>query len=103
MGLFDWLFGASKKKEQLKEMLTKGAVIIDVRSKGEFASGHVKNSTNIPLDNISANITKIKGLGKPIILCCASGMRSGSATRILKSSGITDVMNAGSWYTLNNL
>jgi len=65
------------------QLIKEGAQIIDVRTSGEFASGHIIGSINIPLQNITASLTKIKK-DKPIITCCASGMRSASARSILK-------------------
>jgi phage shock protein E len=85
----------------LSEILKSGAQIIDVRSKGEFQSGHIKGSVNIPLHNLHNQITKIKK-NKPIITCCASGMRSGSAKSILKSYGFAEVYNGGGWNSLQN-
>ena len=76
------------------------AIIIDVRSEGEFQQGHVKGSINMPLPTITGQIHKIKGMKKPVVLCCASGMRSGSATSILKSAGV-ECYNGGSWMNLN--
>lgn len=79
-----------------------GAVIVDVRSKSEFAGGHVKGSINIPLDTLPHNLNKLKDKNKPVITCCASGMRSASAKGILKSSGYTEVHNGGGWMSLRN-
>lgn len=78
-------------------LVKKGAIIIDVRSKGEYAGGHIKGSINIPLDQLQSNLSKLKDKNKPIITCCASGMRSASAKAILKSNGYTDVYNGGGW------
>jgi phage shock protein E len=86
-------------KVDYKELVQNGAQIIDVRTKEEFKSGHVKGSINIPLDQISSNLGKISKT-KPAILCCASGMRSSSAKRILKSKGYSDVHNGGAWVSL---
>ena len=69
-------------------MLDHGAMVIDVRSRGEYQGGHVEGSKNIPLPEIESNISKIKGFKKSLVLCCASGMRSGQATRILKNEGL---------------
>ncbi len=85
-------------KVDLGEVIAKGAVIIDVRTTGEYAGGHLKNSVNIPLQALSSQMSKLKK-DKPIITCCASGMRSGSARSILQSNGFT-VYNGGSWYNL---
>ncbi|HUM52492.1 MAG TPA: rhodanese-like domain-containing protein [Chitinophagales bacterium] len=74
--------------------------IIDVRTHAEFLGGHVANSINIPLQEIQQRLDEIKKLPQPIILCCASGNRSGQATAFLKSIGI-DCENGGSWLDVN--
>lgn len=74
--------------------------VIDVRSVGEFMSGNVAGSINIPLQEIQQRLVEIKALQQPIILCCASGNRSGQATTFLKSNGI-DCENGGSWFDVN--
>ena len=51
------------------------ALIVDVRTPGEFASGHVRDSINIPLDQIGRNMLELEKAGQPIVLCCASGAR----------------------------
>ncbi len=95
------LFGiGQRKKEMIKEALDAGAVIVDVRSELEYRQGHVKGSVNIPLDNINGEVDRLKKMNKPILLCCASGMRSASATATLKSKGI-DCLNGGSWRSLS--
>lgn len=91
------LFGL-KPKADYKELLKEGAVIIDVRSSAEFSGGHIKRSINIPLESLQNRISKIKK-DKPVILCCASGMRSGNARRILKGQGY-DAYNGGGWASL---
>jgi rhodanese-related sulfurtransferase len=84
-----------------KELVQNGAQIIDVRSKGEYQSGHIKGSVNIPLNELPNKLNKIKK-DKAVITCCASGMRSASAKSILSSSGFKDVHNGGGWSSLNN-
>lgn len=74
--------------------------IVDVRTPGEFMGGHVEGSINIPLQEIQQRIEEIKALPQPIILCCASGNRSGQATSYLKSLGI-NCSNGGSWIDVN--
>ncbi len=85
-----------------KELIENGAVIIDVRTKGEFAGGHIKGSSNIPVNQLAANLGKFKNKEKAIITCCASGARSGAAKRLLISNGYANVHNGGSWYSLRN-
>jgi phage shock protein E len=71
--------------------------IVDVRTPAEFAGGHVEGSINIPLQEIPVRVQEIKNLSQPIILCCASGNRSGQATAFLKGHKI-DCSNGGSWH-----
>jgi rhodanese-related sulfurtransferase len=96
MSFLELIFG---KKVNLQEVISKGAVILDVRTKNEYQSGHLRNSINIPVDNLSQNLKKLNR-NKPVITCCASGSRSSYARRILKSNGFEEVYNGGSWYSL---
>lgn len=74
--------------------------IIDVRTPAEFMGGHVAGSINIPLNEVPAKVNEIRAMEHPIILCCASGNRSGQAMMYLKSLGI-DCVNGGSWLQVN--
>ena len=94
------LFGMGPKVDYAS-LVKQGAVILDVRSKGEYQNGHIKGSINISVDTLANNLGKLKK-DKPIITCCASGMRSASAKSLLKSKGFTDLHNGGSWMTLQN-
>ena len=98
MGLLGNLFGSSKAS--LNDYLSNGAAIIDVRTPSEYQGGHVAGSKNIPLQSIESRLREIKAINKPIILCCASGMRSGQATSFLKKQGL-DCINGGSWTKVN--
>ena len=79
------------------DLISKGAIVVDVRIQGEFKSGHIQGSKNIPLNEISAKLDVLKG--KEVILVCRSGARSGQAKSILTSNGI-HAHNAGAWQTL---
>ncbi|HPM29996.1 MAG TPA: rhodanese-like domain-containing protein [Chryseolinea sp.] len=79
-----------------------GAIVLDVRSKGEYAGGHIKGSLNISVDQLERNLNQLSDKNKTIITCCASGMRSASAKSILKSKGYTNVHNGGSWASLQH-
>lgn len=82
-----------------KALVSQNAQIIDVRSPDEFSGGHVRGSVNIPLPDLERQLSKIKK-ERPVITCCASGMRSGSAKRILESKGYENVHNGGGWAAL---
>jgi phage shock protein E len=92
----------SGNADELRAALENGAVVIDVRSAGEFDSGHFHPSKNIPVDRIASRAEEIKKWNKPVIVCCASGMRSGMAKQVLKAKGVS-VINAGSWTKLTRL
>ena len=94
ISLFKNLF--SRETLDYADLLERGALIIDVRSAAEFAGGHVKGSVNIPLGEIQMHVREVKHEGKPVIACCRSGARSGSATDLLKRAGI-EAYNGGSW------
>ena len=87
-------------KVDLAELIKEGAIILDVRTTGEFAGGHIRGAINIPVEKLSGNLNKLKGKNKPIITCCASGARSASAKGILTSNGFTNVYNGGAWLSL---
>ncbi|HBS52807.1 MAG TPA: rhodanese-like domain-containing protein [Flavobacterium sp.] len=74
--------------------------IVDVRSHEEFMGGHVAGSINIPLQTIPERVEELKGLHSPLILCCASGNRSGQAQYFLSQQGL-DCHNGGSWLDVN--
>lgn len=93
------LFGMDKT--DYADLVKQGAVIVDVRSKSEYAGGHIKNSINIPVDQLEKNLSKLNK-EKTIITCCASGMRSASAKNILQNNGFKSVHNGGGWASLNN-
>ena len=85
----------------LGSLYRSGAVIVDVRTPGEFSGGNIEGSLNIPLDQLKGNLGKLKNKEQAIITCCASGMRSAAAKKILKSSGYLVVHNGGGWTGLN--
>jgi len=97
MGILSWLgFG----NNSIKQAIEAGAVIIDVRTPYEFDQGKIPGSINIPVDRISTQIDRIQKMNKPVILCCASGMRAGIAKSTLKRAGIKVVYNGGGWQSL---
>lgn len=98
------MLGLFKKREEVnyKELIKQGAVVLDVRSKEEFESGHVKGAINIPLDILSSGIKKIGDKNTYIITCCMSGGRSSIAKNILHGAGYDNVHDGGGWYSLQS-
>ena len=80
----------------LPELKKQGAVFVDVRSSGEFASANAPGTINIPLQELSSRLNEISK-STPVVLCCASGTRSGMAKMMLKKNGYQNVYNIGTW------
>ncbi|KIA87885.1 rhodanese-like domain-containing protein [Flavobacterium sp. AED] len=78
----------------------KQGTIVDVRSHAEFMGGHVADSINIPLNEIPQKVKELRNLKEPLVLCCASGNRSGQAQLFLTEQGI-ECYNGGSWLDVN--
>lgn len=95
MSLFS-IFNKQSKSDLIREYQQKGAKVLDVRTAGEYSSGHHKSSVNIPLQDVQNRLAEIKKWECPVIAVCASGMRSGSATALLKKNGV-DCINGGGW------
>lgn len=78
--------------------LKNGALVIDVRSAGEFNSGHLAKAINIPLDEIESTLPRrVKDKNQALLLHCATGMRSGVARGKLKGMGYSNSFNLGSF------
>lgn len=85
-----------------KTLIQQGAVILDVRTIDEYKGGHIKGSVNIPVQNLGGHDLKGIDKNKPVITCCASGMRSASAKSILQARGYSEVYNGGGWLSLRS-
>lgn len=83
-------------KNRIPELLKQGAVIVDVRSREEFAAGNNPASINVPLQELAGKTLGVDR-DKPVIVCCASGTRSSVAVGIMKGKGYKTVLNAGPW------
>ena len=76
--------------------LRSGTVVIDVRSVGEFDSGHIEGAIGLPLDHIQHDITRlVPDKGTPLLLYCRSGARSGRACEIVTKLGYRAARNGG--------
>ncbi|MFN4854581.1 MAG: rhodanese-like domain-containing protein [Bacteroidota bacterium] len=95
--IMKWL-GFSAKHE-IENAFLRDPQIIDVRTNTEYSEGHIPGSLNIPLHRLEENLHRLNK-NRPVITCCASGMRSASAQKFLESSGYNEVYNGGSWHKL---
>lgn len=92
MGLLSRLFGAGDASDPLPEQ----AVLIDVRSPAEFASGHIEGALSVPLDRLARDIGRVApDKDAPLIVYCQSGGRSAAARTYLLGAGYRHVVNGG--------
>lgn len=98
-GFFSNLMGQNNT-EALQSVIKEGAFLVDVRTPMEFSEGSVKGAVNIPLDQVSFQLSKFKNK-KHIVVFCRSGARSGQAKSILEQSGFSNITNGGTWQQVN--
>ncbi|SDH82431.1 rhodanese-like domain-containing protein [Myroides phaeus] len=96
--MFDFIkkvagFGSN---DELEQYIKGGALLVDVRTQGEFNGGSVSGAINIPLDTLERQLNKLPK-DKAIVVFCRSGMRSGQAKQVLNNNGYKQVINGGSW------
>jgi phage shock protein E len=91
-----------ESQEDLAAMVADGALLVDVRTPGEYQSGHVKGSINIPLDQLGNQLGKLKN-SKNIVVFCQSGTRSRMAKMLLQQKGFNNVVNGGTWKAIYRL
>lgn len=101
MGLFNLLKTKDINAGVKDFQATKGAVLLDVRTAGEYAERHIENSLNLPLQNIEQAVSVIKDKDTPLFVHCRSGGRSASATAALKKMGYTNVSDIGGIMSYN--
>jgi len=95
---YKW-WSARRVMALLPELKRQGALLVDVRSEAEFAGGNAPGSVNIPLQALGSRLKEIPS-STPVVLCCASGTRSGMAKLMLKKHGYKQVFNVGKWANL---
>jgi phage shock protein E len=83
--------------------IPKGARIVDVRSKGEYQTGHFPGAINLPVDQLSRRISELGEKGAPIVVYCRSGHRAGLARQMLEAGGFTNVVNGGTLSAMRRL
>ena len=97
VGYIAWRFLKFRQvRSRIPSLIKQGAVVVDVRTRGEYSSGAREGSINIPLDELEKEASRLNH-EYPIILCCASGTRSAMAATLLKRKGFRSVVNAGPW------
>lgn len=95
---YKW-WSARRVVAQLPALRQQGATLVDVRSVAEFAGGNAPGTVNIPLPELGRRLNEIPK-NAPVVVCCASGTRSGMARMLLKKNGYAQVFNVGKWSNL---
>lgn len=96
IGAFLYLRSAGKTDgASARELVAKGAKLVDVRTPDEFGDGHIEGAINIPVSDIEARHGELGDKGAPIVVYCASGMRSAGAKSKLVKLGFSDVHDVG--------
>ena len=87
--------GPPPEKNAIAEALSKpDALVLDVRSSGEFASGHVPGAVHVPMSQLGRVETIVPNKDQQIIVHCAAGVRSAKATEVLSDLGYTNILDA---------
>jgi phage shock protein E len=94
------IFYKACPEPDLQKFEAEGGIILDVRHPPEYVAGHIPGAINIPLEDLVNNLAMIPNKNQPLIICCATGMKSASATVLLESLGYLHVSNGGSWSNL---
>ena len=80
---------------KLEAALTSGALVVDVRSPQEYASGHFSTAINIPYDQVGRRLAEFgPDKARTVVLYCYAGSRSAAAERVLRKNGFASVVNA---------
>ncbi len=81
--------------DKARALVDAGAKLVDVRSPGEFASGHIDGAINVPVSELATRTGELGDKSKPVVVYCASGMRSASAASMLRRAGFAEVHDLG--------
>ena len=95
IGYFAMTKGGDTTGARARELVKAGARLVDVRTPGEFAAGHLPGAVNIPVQELDARLAELHPKDGAIVLYCRSGRRSSSAARTLQSAGFMDVHDLG--------
>ncbi len=88
------LGGRRVSPDVVLQKIKAGATVVDVRSPGEYQTGAYPGALNIPVQELDRRLGELRK-DRPIVVYCASGMRSASAERLLRARGFADVVNGG--------
>lgn len=88
-------FAGKTSSKDAHDIVAAGGRLVDVRSAGEFADGHVDGALNIPVDEIGRRAAEIGPTDTPVVVYCRSGARSARAASVLREKGFAKVSDLG--------
>jgi len=70
-----------------RELVAKGALLLDVRTPAEFCAGHLADAINVPVQELPARLCDVGPISRPVVVYCRSGGRSAMARALLTRAG----------------
>lgn len=99
LGALLFLMGAGSptlSSDEAQALVKQGALLLDVRTTGEFAGGHLGGALNIPVQELEEKLASVPAKkDQPVVIYCHSGRRSAAAAEMLKKAGYTKVFDLG--------
>ena len=87
--------GRGRSGEEAHALVDQGAVLVDVRTKQEFAAGHLPGAINIPVQDLDVRVNELGNTHTPVVVYCRSGTRSSYAAGVLERAGYERVLDLG--------
>jgi phage shock protein E len=88
-------FSGDLSGREARRMVAEGALLLDVRTPGEYAAGHLEGAVNVPVQVLATRLDELGAHERPIVVYCRSGHRSANAAALLRDAGFTDVHDLG--------
>lgn len=92
---FMFMKGGDLSSAEARQLVQAGARLVDVRTPGEFAAGHIPGAINVPVQQLDTRVSELQPKETAIVVYCRSGQRSGNAARMLKNAGFNSVHDLG--------
>lgn len=86
-----------------RELVDQGALLVDVRTREEFALEHVQGALNIPVQELASRMSELGPKERPIVIYCRSGARSANAKQMLLAAGYRHVHDMGAMFNVKGI
>ena len=90
-------------RDEARQVLERGAVVVDARSAMEFSGGHHQGAVNLPVGDAAHAAAKLGSTQRPVVVYCASGARSGRLAITLRQQGFEKVLDLGTLHNMRGL